>query len=110
MTFEMSGTVVRWPDGSEGTVHQEAFDWSTDRRQAYLVRLKVVRQGQPDITGALRFTLEAHERMPGRDDAEKANAVARKLVSRVAEKGLTDGFFFRVDADDFGVEVFEASD
>jgi glutamine synthetase adenylyltransferase len=48
--------------------------------------------------------------MPGRDNAEKANAVGRKLVSWVAENGLKDGFFFRVDADDFGVQVLEASD
>jgi lipoate-protein ligase B len=46
--------------------------------------------------------------MPGRNDEEKANAVGLKIVSWVAQHGLKDGFFFRVDADDMGIELFEA--
>jgi hypothetical protein len=112
MTFDISGTAVRWPDGTEGIITQESFDRDRGRggRHAYVVHLRVKRDGKPEISGALRFTFEAHERMPGRDNAEKANAVSRKLVSWVAENGLKDGFFFRVDADDFGVQVLEASD
>ena len=110
MTFDISGRVVRWPDGSDGTIQQEEFDGdgSGGGRHAVVVRLRVRREGKPDLTGGLRFTAEAHGRMPGRDDAEKANAVALKLVSWVAQHGLTDGFFFRVEADDSGVQVFEA--
>lgn len=109
MTFDISGRVVRWPDGSDGTIQQEEFDRDrSGTRHAYVVRLRVKRQAKPDLTGGLRFTAEAHDRMPGRNDAEKGDAVALKLVSWVAQHGLEDGFFFRVDADDFGVQVFEA--
>lgn len=110
MTFEISGRVVRWPDGSDGTIHQDAFDrdGSGGGRHAFVVRLSVKREGKPDLKGGLLFTAEAHARMPGRNDAEKADAVALKLVSWVAHYGLTDGFFFRVSADDFGVEMSEA--
>jgi len=110
MTFDITGRSVRWPDGSDGTIQQEAFDGdrSAGGRQAFVARLRVRREGKPDITGGLRFTAAAHGRMPGRDDAEKANAVALKVVSWVAQHGLTDGFFFRVDADDSGVQIFEA--
>ena len=110
MTFDISGRVVRWPDGSDGTIRQEAFerDAGGGLRHAFVARLVVERAGKPDLTGGLRFTAEAHHRMPGRDDAEKSNAVALKVVSWVAQHGLTDGFFFRVDADDSGVQLFEA--
>jgi hypothetical protein len=110
MTFDISGRVIRWPNGSDGTIHQEAFDSDsgTGGRRAYVVRLRIERTDGPDITGGLRFTATAHERMPGRNDEEKANAVALKIVSWVAEHGLSDGFFFRVDAVDFGIELFEA--
>jgi hypothetical protein len=110
MTFDISGRMVRWPDGSDGVIQQEDFtqDQSGGSRRAYVVRLRVKRQAKPDITGGLRFTGEAHNRMPGRNDAEKANAVALKLVSWVARHGLEDGFFFRVEADDSGIEVVEA--
>jgi hypothetical protein len=111
MTFDISGRMLRWPDGSDGTIQQESFDRerSTGSRQAFVVRLRVDRHGGHPITGALRFTAAAHERMPGRNDAEKADAVALKLVSWVAQHGLTDGFFFRVEADEMGMlEVLEA--
>jgi hypothetical protein len=110
MTFDISGRVVRWPDGSDGTIRQDAFDRdpSSGRRPAYVVRLRVERAGGPAITGGLRFTGEAHERIPGRNDEEKANAVALKIVSWVAQHGLVDGFFFRVDAGNLGIELFEA--
>jgi hypothetical protein len=110
MTFDISGRVVRWPDGSDGVIQQEDFtqDQSAASRRAYVARLRIKREAKPDITGALRFTAEAHKRMPGRNDAEKANAVALKLVSRIALHGLDDGFFFRVEADDLGIEVVEA--
>lgn len=110
MTFDMSGRVVRWPDGSDGVIHQEDFtqDQSGGGRRAYVARLRIKRQAKPDITGGLRFTGEAHTRMPGRNDIEKANAVALKLVSWVARHGLEDGFFFRVEADDLGIEIVEA--
>jgi hypothetical protein len=108
MTFDISGRVVRWPDGSDGILHQEVLDRDGSGRHAVVVRLRVTRAGKPDLTGGLRFTVAAHDRLPGRNDAEKADAVALKLVSWVAEHGLMDGFFFRVEADDFGVQVFEA--
>jgi hypothetical protein len=109
MRFDISGRVVRWPDGSHGTIQQEAFDPDPGRgRRAYVARFRIERAGEPDVSGGLRFTSEAHERMPGRNDEEKANAVALKIVSWVAQHGLTDGFFFRVDADDFGINVAEA--
>jgi hypothetical protein len=111
MTFDISGRALRWPDGTDGTIHQESFDRerSTGSRQAFVVRLRVDRHGGNPITGGLRFTAAAHERMPGRNDLEKADAVALKLVSWVAQNGLTDGFFFRVEADEMGIlEVLEA--
>lgn len=113
MTFDISGKVIRWPDGSDGTIRQESFDQdktSTSGRHAYIARLRIDRADAPDITGGLRFTAKAHERMPGRNDEEKANAVALKIVSWVALHGLKDGFFFRVDVDEdnFGIELFEA--
>jgi hypothetical protein len=110
MNFDITGRTLRWPDGSDGVIHQESFDreTSTGSRQAYVVRLRVDRAGSNPITGALRFTAAAHAHMPGRNDAEKAEAVALKIHSWVAQHGLTDGFFFRVEADDSGVEVLEA--
>jgi hypothetical protein len=110
MTFDMTGRVLRWPDGSDGTIQQEDFDrdQSGGGRHAFVARLTVTRGTKPDLKGGLRFTAEAHNRMPGRDDVEKANAVALKLVSWVSQHGLKDGFFFRVDADDLGVHIFEA--
>jgi hypothetical protein len=110
MTFDISGRVVRWPDGSDGIVQQEDFtlDQSAGNRQAYVVRLRIKREAKPDITGGLRFTAAAHNQMPGRNDEEKANAVALKLVSWIALHGLQDGFFFRIEANDSGIEVVEA--
>ena len=110
MTFDISGRVVRWPDGLTGTIYQEDFaqDQSAASRRAYVVRLRIKRDGKPDITGGLRFTADAHGRMPGRNDAEKAEAVGLKLVSWIAQKGLEDGFFFRIEAGDVGIEVVEA--
>ncbi len=110
MTFDISGKVVRWPDGSNGTIYQEDFaqDQSAASRHAYVVRLRIKRDGKPDITGGLRFTGDSHGRMPGRNDAEKANAVGLKLVSWIAQNGLEDGFFFRIEAGDLGIEVVEA--
>ncbi len=111
MTFDMSGRILRWPDGSDGTIHQESFDRDpkSGSRHAYVARFRVDRAGAPPVSGALRFTAAAHERMAGRNDAEKANAVALKIVGWVAQHGLTDGFFFRVDADENGViELSEA--
>ena len=109
MTFDISGRSVRWPDGSDGTIQQEGFDREgSGSRHAYVVRFRVERTGAPHITGGLRFTAAAHERMPGRNDEEKAEALALKIVSWVAQHGLTDGFFFRVDANDSGIEVLEA--
>jgi hypothetical protein len=110
MTFDISGRVVRWPDGSNGTIEQEDFaqDQSAASRHGFVVRLRIRRDAKPHITGGLRFTGDAHNRMPGRNDAEKANAVALKLVSWVARHGLEDGFFFRVEADDLGIEIVEA--
>jgi len=110
MTFDISGRVVRWPDGSDGIVQQEDFtlDQSAGSRQAYVVRLRIKREAKPDITGGLRFTAASHNQMPGRNDEEKANAVALKLVSWTALHGLQDGFFFRIEANDLGIEVVEA--
>ena len=111
MTFDISGRMVRWPNGSDGIIHQEDFteDQSAgSRHAAFVARLRIKREAKPDITGAIRFSGEAHNRMPGRNDAEKANAVALKLVSWIAQHGLEDGFFFRVEADDLGIEVVEA--
>ncbi len=110
MTFDISGCMLRWPDGSDGTIHQESLERekTSSSRQAFVVRLRVDRAGTNPMTGALRFTAAAHERMPGRNDQEKAEAVALKIHSWVAQHGLTDGFFFRVEADDTGIEVLEA--
>ncbi len=110
MTFDISGCMLRWPDGSDGTIRQESLERekTSSSRQAFVVRLRVDRAGTNPMTGALRFTAAAHERMPGRNDQEKAEAVALKIHSWVAQHGLTDGFFFRVEADDMGIEVLEA--
>jgi hypothetical protein len=111
MTFDISGRILRWPDGSDGTIRQESFerDPTSGSRHAYVARFRVDHAGALPISGGLRFTAAAYDRMPGRNDAEKAHAVALKLVGWVAQNGLTDGFFFRVDADENGViEVSEA--
>ncbi|RPI52895.1 MAG: hypothetical protein EHM55_15370 [Acidobacteria bacterium] len=113
MTFDISGRILRWPDGTDGTIHQESFERDpksgSGSRYAYVARFRVDHAGAPPISGGLRFTAAAYDRMPGRNDAEKANAVALKIVGWVAQNGLTDGFFFRVDADENGViEVSEA--
>ncbi len=111
MTFDISGRMLRWPDGTDGTIHQESFsrDTASGSRQAYVARFKVDRPGLTPISGGLRFTAAAYDRMPGRNDDERANAVALKIVGWVAQHGLTDGFFFRVEADENGViEVLEA--
>ena len=110
MTFDISGRAVRWPDGSDGVIQQEDFtlDHGAGSRQAYVVRLRIKREAKPDITGGLRFTAASHNQMPGRNDEEKANAVALKLVSWIALHGLQDGFFFRIEANDLGIEVVEA--
>ena len=111
MTFDISGKIVRWPDGSDGVIHQESFsaEQRTASRAAFVARLRIKREGRPDITGGLRFTASAHDRMPGRNDAEKGNAVALKIVSWIAQHGLDDGFFFRVEADPLGmIEIVEA--
>ena len=111
MTFDISGRAVRWPDGSDGVIQQEDFTLdqkSSGSRQAYVVRLRIKREAKPDITGGLRFTGASHNQMPGRNDEEKAYAVALKLVSWIALHGLEDGFFFRIEADDHGIEVVEA--
>ncbi len=113
MTFDITGRVLRWPDGSDGTITQESFNRDpssgTGSRQAFVARFRVDRADGHPISGGLRFTAAAHGRMPGRNDDEKADAVALKIVSWVAQHGLTDGFFFRVEADDMGMlEVLEA--
>ena len=110
MTFDISGRVVRWPDGSTGTIQQDDFvqDQTAASRLHYIARLRIRRDAKPDITGGVRFTGEAYNRMPGRNDSEKANAVALKLVSWIARHGLDDGFFFRVEVDDLGIEIVEA--
>jgi len=111
MTFDISGRILRWPDGSDGTIQQESFDRdpTSGSRHAYVARFRVERAGTPPISGGLRFTAAAHDRMPGRNDEEKAHGVALKIVGWVAQHGLTDGFFFRVDADENGViEISEA--
>jgi hypothetical protein len=111
MTFSLEGVVVRWPDGSEGVIRQTglSLDRSRGDRAARIADLTIERRGQPPLVGHLRFTAEAHERFPGADDAEKAGAVARRLIGLVAAHGLQDGFFLRVDADDSGVQIVDAS-
>jgi len=109
--FDINGATIRWPDGTEGTILQDDFTRDSSRGgvHAYIATLRVKRQGLPDLQGALRFTEEAYQRLPGRDDAERAGAVATRLTGLVAEQGLTDGFFLKVDADDFGVQIFDTS-
>jgi hypothetical protein len=108
MTFDITGRAVRWPDGTDGMIRQDSFERDKSGRHAYIVRLRVERAGAPAISGGLRFTADAHARMPGRNDDEKADAVALKIVTWVALHGLTDGFYCRVDAGDSGIEVSEA--
>ena len=84
MTFDITGRMLRWPDGSDGTIHQESFERDDERtgsRQAFVARFRVDRAGTNPITGGLRFTAAAHERMPGRNDDEKADAVALKILA-----------------------------
>ena len=49
MTFDMSGRILRWPDGSDGTIHQESFDRdpTSGSRHAYVARFRVDRAGSP---------------------------------------------------------------
>jgi hypothetical protein len=109
--FNLNGTIVRWPDGTGGTILQDDFtrDWSRGGVHAYIASLSVKRQGLPDLKGALRFTEEAYHRLPGTTDAERTSAVARRLTGLIATQGLTDGFFLKVDADDSGVQIVDTS-
>jgi hypothetical protein len=111
MAFTLDGTIVRWPGGT-GVVRQDGLrqDAGVGGRTATIVELRVERKGEPDLRGSLRFTSDTFQRLPGKDDSEKAAAVARRLVGWVHAHGLIDGFFFRVDASDDGVQIFEAAD
>jgi hypothetical protein len=111
VAFTLDGTIVRWP-GSTGVVRQEGLrqDVSVGGRNATIVELRIERKGEADLRGSLRFTSDTFQRLPGKDDGEKAAAVARRLVGWVHAHGLIDGFFFRVDADDDGVQILEAAD
>jgi hypothetical protein len=110
MAFTLDGTVVRLK-GVVGTIRQEQLerDTSGGGRDALIADLRIERHGQPEVRGKLRFTSEAYERMPGKDDAEKASAVARRLIGWVSENGLFDGFFLRIDANNDGVQIVDAS-
>ena len=53
----------------------------------------------------LRVTGETHDRLPGDDDAVKSTAIGVKLATSIKQNGLEDGFFFRVDVDDQGIQL-----
>jgi hypothetical protein len=111
MPFSIDGTILRFPGGKAGVIRQDqlARDTSDGGRDAMIADLRVEREGQPDLQGRLRFTFEAFLRLPGKNDAEKSSAVARRLIGWASESGLADGFFLRVDADDDGVQIADRS-
>jgi hypothetical protein len=112
MAFTLDGTIVRW-SGATGIIRQATLatrDLIGRGRDTVIVDLKVEQEGKPSLQGRLRFTSDAYLRLPGNDDVEKTAAVARRLVGYVAENGLVDGFFLSVDANDDGVQIFEAAD
>ena len=98
------GLQVRWPNGTAGTISQEAISKESGR-DAFIVSLLAKREGHPDIRGDLRVTAEAHARLPGDDDAVKSHAIGAKLAKSITRNGLEDGFFFRVDVDGQGVQL-----
>jgi hypothetical protein len=98
------GLNVRWPNGTAGTISQEAIRKETGR-DAFIVSLLAKRDGHPNIRGDLRYTAEAHARFPGDDDAVKSTAIGVKLATSIERNGLEDGFFFRVDVDDQGIQL-----
>ena len=109
MALDLNGTIVRWPNGTQGTVRQEeyALDSRGGDRYEFVAKLKIERENHAPVTGQLHFTDEAWLRLPGRDDAEKSQAIGTVLKNRSTRTGLQDGFFFRVDADDDGVQLLE---
>jgi hypothetical protein len=98
------GLDALWPNGTVGTISQEGIRKETGR-DAFVVSLLAKREGHPNVRGDLRFTAEAHDRLPGADDVLKSTAIGAKLATSIKRDGLADGFFFRVDADDQGVQL-----
>jgi hypothetical protein len=111
MSFSIDGTILRLPNSGTGRIRQDglARDMTPGGRDAMIADLRIEREGLPELRGRLRFASEAYVRFPGKDDVEKSSAVARRLIGWVAENGLIDGFFLRIDADDNGVQIADAS-
>jgi hypothetical protein len=86
------GLEVRWPNGTAGTISQEAIRKESGR-DAFIIR------------GDLRLTSEVHARLPGHNDTVKSQAIGATLATSITRNGLADGFFFRVDVDDHGVQL-----
>jgi hypothetical protein len=98
------GLEVRWPNGTAGTISQEAIRKESGR-DAFIVSLVAKREGCHDIRGDLRLTSEVHARLPGHNDTVKSQAIGATLATSITRNGLADGFFFRVDVDDHGVQL-----
>ena len=108
MAFSIDGTTFRLPSGA-WTIRQDAIVREDGGHHTTIADLTIEIEGRPAMRGKLRFTDEAFQRFPGRGDDEKSAAVARRLMGWIAESGLLDGFFLRVDADDAGVQISDSS-
>lgn len=108
MPLDIDRTAVRLGDGTEATIRQDEFR-REENHHAFNVFLRIVQAGKKDILGTLRFTAEALDRLPGRDDAEKSAAVAQKLIERIGNFRLSQNFQLVGDADDSGVVLDEIS-
>lgn len=108
MPFSIDRTAVRLGDGAEATIRQDDFR-REDNRHAFNAFLRIEQPGKQDVLGKLRFTAEAHDRLPGRNDEEKSAAVAQKLAERIGSFRLEQNFQLIGDADDSGVVLDEIS-
>ena len=93
---------MRLGDGTDAWIRQDDFR-REDTHHAFNAFLRIEQPGKRDVVGTIRFTAEALDRLPGRDDAEKSAAVAAKLVERMGSFKLEKDFQLIGDADDSGI-------
>jgi len=108
MRFDIDQTPVQWTDGSTGQIRQLSFrrEMARGGSDAHVADLQIERTSTLTFEGTLRFTSEAHARLPGKGDGEKQNAVRAALKQWLAANDdLHDGFSLQVDVGEMGVCV-----
>lgn len=104
------GVNLTWPNGTQGTLIQDDMrdDVGPDgvRRDAFLIAVRVARDGAGELHGRFRITYEAIHRLDGTDDAERSRDIGASFATFVATHGLNDGFAFSVVVADGGTIGF----